>query len=118
MRLEAILDPSPQGVTKRSVMMKSQMEESRTDEGNEEVRRAWPPKKQELEQLYLTQRLSAMKISRIYGLKYPNPKSGETMVLWYLKKYGIQRRDRAEHIRQVTEERVDEGGKEDGQGEC
>ena len=105
------------GVTKSSETMKSQMEESRTDAGSEEVRRAWPPKKQELEQLYLTQRLSAMKISRIYGLKYPNPKSGETMVLWYLKKYGIQRRDRAEHIRKVTEEMVDEWVKKYEQGE-
>lgn len=48
-----------------------------------------------------------MKISRIYGLKYPNPKSGESMVLWYLRKFGIQRRDPAEHIRKVTEETVD-----------
>ena len=105
------------GVTKSSETMKSQMEESPTDEGNEEVLREWPPKKEELEQLYLTQRLSAMKISRIYGLKYPNPKSGETMVLWYLKKYGIQRRDRAEHIRKVTEEMVDEWVKRYEQGE-
>src|SRR5207244_10468195 len=104
-------------VSKSSGMMKSQMEESRTDEGNEEVLRAWPPKKEELEQLYLTQRLSAMKISRLYGLKYPNPKSGETMVLWYLKKYSIQRRDRAEHIRKVTEEMVDEWVKRYVQGE-
>ncbi len=96
------------GVSKSSEMMKSQMEESRTDEGNEEVRRAWPPKKEELEQLYLAQRLSAMKISRIYGLKYPNPKSGESMVLWYLKKFGIKRRDKTEHARKVTEEMVDQ----------
>src|SRR2546422_2176832 len=96
------------GVTKRPEMMKSQMEESRTDAVNEEVRRAWPPKKEELEQLYLTQRLSAMKISRLYGLKYPNPKSGESMVLWYLKKFGIKRRDPAEHIRKVSEEMVDQ----------
>src|SRR2546427_3034839 len=95
------------GVTKSSETMKSQMEESRTDAGSEEVRRAWPPKKQELEQLYLAQRLSAMKISRVYGLKYPNPKSGETMVLWYLKKFGIKRRDKAEHVRKVTEGMVE-----------
>ncbi len=48
-----------------------------------------------------------MKISRLYGLKYPNPKSGESMVLWYLRKFGIQRRDRAEHIRRVTKEMAD-----------
>ncbi len=58
--------------------------------------------------LYLAQRLSAMKISRIYGLKYPNPKSGESMVLWYLKKFGIKRRDKTEHARKVTEEMVDQ----------
>src|SRR5713226_10507597 len=89
-------------------MMKSQMEESRKEVRNEEVQRAWPPKKEELEQLYLTQRLSAMKISRVYGLKYHNPKSGESMILWYLGKFGIKRRDKAEHARKVTEEMVDE----------
>jgi len=67
----------------------------------------WPPRKEDLEVLYLGQRLSAMKISRVYGLKYPNPKSGESMVLWYLRKFGIKRRDPAEHVRKVTEGMVD-----------
>lgn len=49
-----------------------------------------------------------MKISRLYELKYPSPKSRESMILWYLRKFGIQRRDPAERIRKVTEEMVDE----------
>ena len=48
----------------------------------------WPPTKEDLERLYVEQRLSAMKISKVYGLKYPNPKSGATMILFYLKKEG------------------------------
>lgn len=68
----------------------------------------WPPTEVDLRRLYLDQKLSAMKISRLYGLKYPNPKSGESMILYYLKRFGIKRRDKAEHIRKVTEEMVDE----------
>src|SRR2546428_7189225 len=84
------------------------MEEDPTGAGNEETKYRWPPKREDLDELYLAQRLSAMKISRLYGLKYPNPKSGESMVLWYLKKFGIKRRDRVEHIRKVTDEMVDQ----------
>ncbi len=105
------------GVTKSLDTLQKQMEESRTGTDNEEATFRWPPKKEDLERLYLAQRLSAMKISRAYGLKYPNPKSGESMVLWYLRKYGIQRRDRAEHVRKVTEEMVDEWVKRYVQGE-
>ncbi len=68
----------------------------------------WPPKEEDLRRLYFDQKLSAMKISRLYSLKYPNPKSGESMVLYYLKRFDVKRRDRAEHIRKVTEEMVDE----------
>src|SRR3989441_10327672 len=95
------------GVTKRSEKMLNQMEDSEYATEEKGTVRAWPPKKEELEKFYLAQRLSAMKISRIYGLKYPNPKSGETMVLWYLKKFGIKRRDKAEHVRKVTEGMVE-----------
>ncbi len=77
----------------------------------------WPPTKTDLEELYLSQHLSAMKISKAYGLKYPNPKSGESMILWYLRKFGIQRRDPAEHIRKVTEEVVEGWVKRYAQGE-
>src|SRR2546425_969461 len=92
------------GVTKRSDEMQKQMEEGRTGTGNEGATYRWPPKREDLEKFYLAQRLSAMKISRLYGLKYPNPKSGESMVLWYLKKFGIKRRDPAEHIRNVSKD--------------
>jgi hypothetical protein len=68
----------------------------------------WPPKKEDLERLYIHEHLSAMKISKLYGLKYPNPKSGEAMILHYLKKWGIKRRDPAEHSRKGTKEVVDE----------
>jgi hypothetical protein len=69
---------------------------------------AWPPSKEDLERLYLEQRLSAAKIAEAYGLKSANPKSSETLVLYYLRKHGIKRRDKAEHIRKVTEQMVDE----------
>ena len=96
------------GVTKRSEKILNQMGDSKSATEEKGSVRVWPPEKEELENLYLTQRLSAMKVSRLYGLKYPNPKSGESMVLWYLKKFGIKRRDKAEHIRKVTEEMVEQ----------
>jgi len=48
-----------------------------------------------------------MKIARLYGLKYPNPKSSEAMILYHLKHRGIARRDPAEHSRKATKEVVD-----------
>jgi len=68
---------------------------------------AWPPTKEDLERLYLVERLSAAKIANVYGLKYKNPKVAESTVLYHLKRSGIQRRDKAEHVRKVTEEMVD-----------
>ena len=67
----------------------------------------WPPTKEDLERLYVDEHLSAMKISDRYGLIYPNPKSGETLILYHLKRQGISRRDAAEHNRKVTDEMVD-----------
>ena len=69
---------------------------------------SWPPTKEDLERLYLKEHLSAMKISDLYGLVYPNPKSGEAMILYHLKRKGISRRDCADHIRKVTEDMVNE----------
>ena len=84
------------------------------DTGRDEPKRTetaanltWPPTKEDLERLYVEERLSAMKISKQYGLAYPNPKSGETMILYHLKRHGISRRDAA-HISKVTKETVDE----------
>jgi hypothetical protein len=69
---------------------------------------AWPPKKEDLERLYLIERLSAAKIAKVYGLKYKNAKVAESTVLYQLKKNGIKRRDAAEHIRKVPDAMVDE----------
>ena len=69
---------------------------------------AWPPRKEDLERLYLVERLSAGNIAKFYGLKYKNAKVAESTVLYQLGKHGIRRRDPAEHIRKVTEEMVDE----------
>jgi LAGLIDADG-like domain len=67
---------------------------------------AWPPRKEDLEKLYLVDKLSAAKIAKVYGLKYKNAKVAESTVLYHLKKNRIKRRDAAEHVRKVTEEMV------------
>ena len=69
---------------------------------------AWPPRREDLERLYVAEHLSAMKIAEAYGLEYANPKTAESTVLYHLKRNGIQRRDPAEHIYRVTEVMVDE----------
>ena len=68
----------------------------------------WPPKKEDLERLYVVDKLSAMKIANLYGLHYENPKVAESTILLQLKKNGIRRRDPAEHVRKVTKEMVDD----------
>jgi hypothetical protein len=67
----------------------------------------WPPRKEDLERMYLDERLSASKIAAAYGLKYASPKTAESTILHHLKRNGIERRDAAEHIRKVTTEMVD-----------
>lgn len=81
----------------------------------EELR--WPPNKENLQWLYCEQKLSAAKIAHAYGLKYPNPKSGETLVLYHLKKFGIARRGKADHVKKVTEEMVEDWIKRYNAGE-
>lgn len=66
----------------------------------------WPPKKEDLERLYLVERLSAAKIAKVYGLKYKNPKVAESTALYQLKKNGIKRRGCADHLREVKEQMV------------
>ena len=68
----------------------------------------WPPKKEDLERLYIVEKLSAAKIASVYGLKYKSPKVAESTILYQLKKNGIKRRDPADHVRKVTEEMVDD----------
>lgn len=72
--------------------------------GEPDRRPQWPPTKEDLQELYVARHLSAMKISKVYGLSYASPKTAESTVLYHLKRFGIKRRDPAEHIRKVTEE--------------
>jgi hypothetical protein len=53
----------------------------------------------------------------LYELKYASPKTAESTILYHLKRNGITRRDKAEHIRKVTPKMVDEwvGRYEEGQ---
>jgi len=74
---------------------------------NHSARPAWPPTREDLQRLYVEQKLSAAKIARVYGLMYASPKTAESTILHHLKKNGIKRRDPAEHIRKITEEMVD-----------
>jgi len=78
---------------------------------------SWPPRKEDLQRLYVDEHLSAMKIAQRYVLKYASPKTAESTVLYHLKKAGISRRDCAEHVRKVTDEMVDEWVKRYGSGE-
>jgi hypothetical protein len=78
---------------------------------------AWQPKREDLERLYLVEKLSAAKIAKFYGLRCKNPKVAESTVLYHLKSNGIKRRDRADHIRKVTEELVDEWVRRYDEGE-
>jgi LAGLIDADG-like domain len=63
----------------------------------------WPPTKEDLERLYIVEKLSAAKIAKVYGLKYKSPKVAESTVLYQLKRNGIARRGSTDHIRKVTE---------------
>lgn len=69
---------------------------------------AWPPVREDLERMYLAERLSAAKISKVYGLQYASPKTAESTILYHLKKNGINRRDPAEHVRKISAAMVDE----------
>ena len=82
------------------------MSEEKSSQPVKSVALAWPPTREDLQRLYVEQRLSAAKIAKIYGLKYASPKTAESTVLHHLKKNGIRRRDPAEHIRKVREEMV------------
>jgi hypothetical protein len=92
----------PAEVKKRMTAGRKQPERDQT-----EANLTWPPTKEDLERLYVKEHLSAMKIAKLYGLKYPNPKSSEAMILYHLKHKGITRRDSAEHNRKATKEMVD-----------
>lgn len=69
---------------------------------------SWPPKKKDLERLYLVDKLSAMRIAEAYGLKYKTPKVAESTILYHLKRNGIKRRNSVELSTKFNEETVDE----------
>ena len=69
---------------------------------------SWPPRKEDLQRLYVERHLSAMRIANVYGLKYASPKTAESTVLYHLKRNGIVRRDAADHVRKVSPAMVDE----------
>jgi hypothetical protein len=58
----------------------------------------WPPKESDLRRLYRDEKLSAAKIAKVYGLETGNPRSAATHVTYWLKKYGIERRDRVAEL--------------------
>ena len=63
---------------------------------------AWPPTKEDLQRLYVDQKLSAAKIAKAYGLKTGNPRSAAFLVTYHLKRHRIDRRDRIEELRKET----------------
>jgi hypothetical protein len=69
---------------------------------------AWPPTKEDLQRLYVDEKLSAAKVAKVYGLKYASEKTVESTILYHLKRNGITRRDPAAHNRKVTGALVDE----------
>jgi LAGLIDADG DNA endonuclease family protein len=64
---------------------------------------AWPPTKEDMQRLYVDEKLSAAKIAKIYGRNTKNPRSGAFLILYYLRKNGIDRRDRIEELQKETE---------------
>lgn len=68
----------------------------------------WPPTKEDLERLYVIERLSAAKIASAYGLSCRNEKVAESTILYRLRRNGIPRRDKAELARKVTVAMEDE----------
>jgi hypothetical protein len=66
-------------------------------------RLTWPPTKEDLQLLYVQQTLSAAKIAKVYGRGTGNARSAAEHVRYYLKKYGIERRNRDEELAKETE---------------
>jgi hypothetical protein len=67
---------------------------------------AWPPIKEDLQRLYVDEKLSAAKIAVVYGLNTPNPRSATFLVAYHLKKHGITMRNRVEELRKEAEKVV------------
>jgi len=56
---------------------------------------SWPPKKVDLDRLYLIDNPATMKVAEAYGLDYKSPKVAESTILYHLKRNGIKRRNSA-----------------------
>jgi LAGLIDADG-like domain len=67
---------------------------------------AWPPIKGDLQRLYVDDKLSAAKIAKIYGRGTGNRRSGAELIRHYLKKHGIERRNRVAELAKDTEDMV------------
>jgi LAGLIDADG-like domain len=80
-------------------------------------RPAWPPTKEDLERLYLVEGLSAAKVAKAYGLNYASKKTAESTVLFHLRKNGISRRGKTDHLRKPPQAMVDGWVERYGSGE-
>jgi hypothetical protein len=69
---------------------------------------AWPPTKEDLQRLYVDEKLSAAKIAKVYDHKTANPRSAAELILYYLRKYEIQLRNRVEELAKDTAAAVSE----------
>ena len=67
---------------------------------------AWPPTKEDLQRLYVDEKLSAANIAKVYGLNTPNPRSATFLVAYHLKKQGVTMRNRIEELQKETEKVV------------
>ncbi len=67
---------------------------------------AWPPIKEDLQRLYVDEKLSAAKIAKVYGHGTGNSRSGAELIRHYLKKYRIERRNRVAELVKDTEDMV------------
>ncbi len=77
----------------------------------ENPRRTWPPSKADLEYLYLDERLSAVRIASLYGMR------SASAVTRRLKKEGIARPSPADTLRKATDELIDEWARRYQNGE-
>lgn len=57
--------------------------------------------------MYLVEELSAAKIAKAYQLRYASSKTAESIILYQLKKNGIVRRSRTEHVNRPPSSIVD-----------
>jgi hypothetical protein len=75
---------------------------SAPEEGNA-PKLPWAPTKEDLLRLYIDQRLSVRKIGKLYDHETPNPRSMDFEITYYLKKYGITRRNRIQELHKATD---------------